>query len=305
MRLVHVLAMVSVGVLTFLLWPETNQNGASLPFVDHLSTIDSIMDQWRNELGDAYPGYRAHCYRVYHFMMVLLANGAAGAVSGVALTPEQEEMVQVAVAHHDIGIWTDPHDDGVGNLDYLAPSVKRALEYLAAAHKPSNWSRPVELMIAEHHKLTTFTKSHLNAPDNGQSSNNNDAHTDIGTDTSGVSVEQLVELVRQADLVDFSLGMVRCGLTRSLVSDVQTHWPNAGFHPAQCWFSSGPSAFNRTSPGSQSTQPAAHDEDVATIFSNKSFHTSIHPTSSGKMYILVYHIDCIIIDHNLNLRIPI
>jgi len=40
----------------------------------------------------------------------------------------------------------------------------------------------------------------------------------------------MIEVFRQADLVDFSLGLVRMGLSRALVSSIREHWPNDGFH---------------------------------------------------------------------------
>ena len=36
--------------------------------------------------------------------------------------------------------------------------------------------------------------------------------------------------VRQGDLVDFSLGIVKCGLAKTVVSRVKDRFPNAGFH---------------------------------------------------------------------------
>ena len=55
----------------------------------------------------------------------------------------------------------------------------------------------------------------------------------------------LVEVFRQGDLVDFSLGLVRFGLPRATVRSVKAQFPNAGFHKgllqlAGGWFAKHP-----------------------------------------------------------------
>jgi hypothetical protein len=40
----------------------------------------------------------------------------------------------------------------------------------------------------------------------------------------------LVEIFRRADLIDFSLGLVRFDLPRSTVKSVRERFPNKGFH---------------------------------------------------------------------------
>ncbi|MBV2092751.1 MAG: hypothetical protein KUF72_17880, partial [Candidatus Thiodiazotropha sp. (ex Ctena orbiculata)] len=42
----------------------------------------------------------------------------------------------------------------------------------------------------------------------------------------------LVEVFRQGDLVDFSLGLLRFGIAKSTVQEVRAAFPNAGFHAA-------------------------------------------------------------------------
>ncbi|MCH2056416.1 MAG: hypothetical protein MK214_07345 [Thalassotalea sp.] len=41
---------------------------------------------------------------------------------------------------------------------------------------------------------------------------------------------ELAEVFRKADLVDFSLGLVKNGVSRSFVKAVKSAIPNAGFH---------------------------------------------------------------------------
>ena len=111
------------------------------------------------------------------------------------LTEEAKEKFIIAAAFHDIGIWT-------GNtVDYLPPSEREAKAYLKEAGK-EEWIKEVVLMISEHHKLRAYKSDHY----------------------------PLVEVFRQADLVDFSLGMVKKGIPNAFVQSVKNTIPNAGFH---------------------------------------------------------------------------
>ena len=40
----------------------------------------------------------------------------------------------------------------------------------------------------------------------------------------------LVEIFRKGDLVDFSLGIFKCGVPRTYIKSVKQTIPNAGFH---------------------------------------------------------------------------
>lgn len=106
---------------------------------------------------------------------------------------DDRKKIILAGCFHDIGIWT------AGTFDYLAPSVVAASRYLDE-NGLANWSSQIGMMIREHHKLRRFR-----------------------TDT-------LTEVFRRGDLVDFSLGMVKCGIPAAHVRDVRTAFPNAGFH---------------------------------------------------------------------------
>jgi hypothetical protein len=57
-------------------------------------------------------------------------------------------------------------------------------------------------MIGEHHKLGKYS---------------DDKNT-------------LIEIFRKGDLVDFSLGFVKCGLPKTYIKSVKKSFPNAGFH---------------------------------------------------------------------------
>lgn len=117
-----------------------------------------------------------------------------------------KQKLMIAAAFHDIGIWT------ANTLDYLPPSVTPAMQYLQEKGL-EGWQEEVGLMITEHHKLSPFTDP----------------------------AYPLVELFRRGDLVDFSLGWVRFGLSRRFVRSLKQTYPNAGFHKrlvqlASRWF---------------------------------------------------------------------
>ena len=108
---------------------------------------------------------------------------------------QEKEKIIIAAAFHDIGIWIE------GTLDYLPPSVPPAMDYLRNRNL-DDWSTEIELMITEHHKVKEYEDSKY----------------------------PLVEVFRKGDLVDFSLGVVKFGLPRSLIKQLKAEFPNAGFH---------------------------------------------------------------------------
>ena len=123
-----------------------------------------------------------------------------------------EEMSKLAIAacFHDIGLWSDH------TVDYLAPSIAQAKRYLAETGR-ENWSEEIALMIEWHHKVRPYRNPQF----------------------------PLVEVFRKGDLVDFSLGLFKCGLPKSLVKEVKAAIPNAGFHRflwkgARDWFAKHP-----------------------------------------------------------------
>lgn len=111
------------------------------------------------------------------------------------VTSEQREKLAIAAAFHDIGLWTDD------TLDYLPPSAVLAAAYLRETGR-EDWVEEVCLMVTEHHKLRPFNDPRY----------------------------PLVEVFRRADLVDFSLGIYRAGLSREFIAGVKARVPNAGFH---------------------------------------------------------------------------
>lgn len=108
---------------------------------------------------------------------------------------EERKKLIIAAAFHDIGIWSD------NTVDYLPPSLKQAREYLKA-NGLEDWTEEIELIINEHHKVRPFKDERY----------------------------PLVEWFRRADLVDFSLGLIKNGVSKSFIDEVKEALPNAGFH---------------------------------------------------------------------------
>lgn len=145
--------------------------------------LDEILDTYQTQLGTQATAYHHHCYRVLNFYTALVGKTADNLNKGA-----------IAIAFHDLGIWTEH------TLDYLKPSVALAQDHLKqTAH--SYWIEDISAMIDNHHKITAFNQ------------------------------KALVEGLRKADWLDVSLGMLHFGLNRQFIEAVQESFPNAGFHP--------------------------------------------------------------------------
>ena len=107
---------------------------------------------------------------------------------------EDIEILSIGAAFHDLGIWTGK------TFDYLEASIDLARQYADIHHLDSEMVDEIEILINEHHKLTRIKKS------------------------------ALAEIFRQADLVDLSLGLIRCGRERIEIRKVRKALPNKGFH---------------------------------------------------------------------------
>lgn len=146
--------------------------------------LEEILGSWKPVIGTDFDAYRNHLYRMIHFCFFLHP-----------CTGDDKEKIIIAACFHDIGIWSD------GTLDYLPPSVARAVEYLAKTGRQA-WTEEITLMIDMHHKLQPFDDPRF----------------------------PLVEVFRKADIADFSMGYIRMGLTADFVAQVQAAFPNTGFH---------------------------------------------------------------------------
>ncbi len=104
-----------------------------------LALLDTLLDTWKPQIGDAFAGYRNHCQRMAAFTLALLPGAS----------DDDRRKIAIAACFHDLGIWSD------GTIDYLPPSSRRARDYLASQGLQA-WTTEVELMIDEHHKLRSF-----------------------------------------------------------------------------------------------------------------------------------------------------
>jgi HD domain len=107
----------------------------------------------------------------------------------------QLEKIATAAAFHDLGIWTDR------TFDYLRPSVRLACAHLISTGR-GEWASEITEMILEHHKISPYRGRR----------------------------HRLVELLRRADWVDVSKGLITFGLPRKLLKEIFSTWPSAGFH---------------------------------------------------------------------------
>ncbi|MEK6283144.1 MAG: hypothetical protein AABN95_22535 [Acidobacteriota bacterium] len=105
------------------------------------------------------------------------------------------EKIATATAFHDMGIWT------AGTFDYLQPSVSLACDHLTSYGK-QEWTSEITEMILEHHKISSYRGNQ----------------------------HWLVEQLRRADWVDVSMGLITFGLSRSIIREILSTWPSAGFH---------------------------------------------------------------------------
>jgi hypothetical protein len=110
--------------------------------------------------------------------------------------PPRDDAVALAAVFHDLGIWSDR------TVDYLPPSVRRLRAAVERSGRRTAEVDEIARMIEMHHKMT---------PCRGDA-------------------DVLVEAFRRADLVDVTFGLVRFGLPRAWVREVQAAFAEAGFH---------------------------------------------------------------------------
>jgi hypothetical protein len=144
---------------------------------------EQLLLPFKPALGADYDKYRNHMYRV--FLNCLLFDSS----------PVNKEKYAIAAVFHDIGIWTNH------TIDYLAPSVEQAKEYLHKTGKQL-WLDEIMLMINWHHKISSYHGPH----------------------------QALVENFRKADWIDVSFGIVHFGKDKKEIRMNRKKIPNLGFH---------------------------------------------------------------------------
>lgn len=111
------------------------------------------------------------------------------------ITDEQSKKLQIAAAFHDIALWT--HD----RVDYLVPSYQDCHQYLEK-HELDKWKQEIQIIIDMHHLLFEYKGPYA----------------------------ELAEVFRKADLIDFSLGLVKNKVDKNFIKQVKKALPNEGFH---------------------------------------------------------------------------
>jgi hypothetical protein len=131
-------------------------------------------------------------YRNHTYRVANLCAALSSSGSDGASEPIQK--IAIAAAFHDLGIWTD------GTFDYLQPSIRAAGAHLVRSGR-EDWTPEITAMILEHHKISAWKGN----------------------------PGWLVEPFRRADWIDVT--RIRTfGLPRSLLREIFSTWPGAGFH---------------------------------------------------------------------------
>jgi hypothetical protein len=191
----------------------------------HHHALDHVLDRHREALGSDYGPYRNHCLRVLSFAAFYLERGRGGSKkeSGPKATAAEVNLMALALAYHDIALWTD------GKLDYLGPSVA-AFEsdlqldlslrdggslrsdgdvgdagILPAALDEAE-AETVRQIILQHHRYTDWKR--------GES----------------IADAALVNAVRKADWADFTMGAMRSDLPVNYLEAAYEAAPPLGFH---------------------------------------------------------------------------
>lgn len=153
--------------------------------------LDELLEQWRGKIGDDWQAYRNHAYRVL--------NLACEYSPGV--TEQEIDLIAIAAAYHDVGIWLDK------TFDYLEPSIIRAQTYLKVCGdfevaQLEGFQELIGEMILNHHRIRA-----VKGPE-----------------------YHLVEAFRKADWCDVSFGRLRQGLPKAKVKAILREFPESGFH---------------------------------------------------------------------------
>jgi len=155
-----------------------------MEILEYDPTIDGVLESWMQRLGTDFAGYRNHVYRVFNYARVLTKDAG-----------RDSEIIAVASAFHDLGVWTH------STLDYLEPSARLATEHVSGDERRTS-ARTIELMIVMHHKLLPY---------HGEA-------------------EQLVEGFRRADRCDLAFGaLFRAGVDRGYARELNARFPDEGF----------------------------------------------------------------------------
>jgi hypothetical protein len=143
--------------------------------------IDSILATYKEAMGADMEKYRNHVYRMFNFALYFNKG-------------EEVELLAIAAAFHDIGIWTDK------TFDYIKPSIALAVEYVNANPQLYISGEKLAQIIDYHHKITR------------------------------VKFNPTAEHFRRADIADLTFGLIRFGMPKALYKQAVLAFPIKGFH---------------------------------------------------------------------------
>lgn len=144
--------------------------------------MDLILNLYKVNLGKYFEQYKNHVYRVFNLALPYLNSD------------KEIEIISVASAFHDLGIWTN------NTFDYIKPSIGLAKQFCVSNHFDASVIMEIWIIIDNHHKLTKIRTS------------------------------KLAEIFRQADLVDLTFGLIPKGRNKNDVRLLRKTFPNKGFH---------------------------------------------------------------------------
>jgi len=139
--------------------------------------VEEILDAHRDHArGDdaGWAGYRGHIYRVLNYARQLETDPG----------DHRDDKLAIAGAFHDLAAFQ--------TLDYLAPSILAQDAWLARTGR-SEWGLELAVVIAEHHRFTSYTGAHA----------------------------RLAEAFRRADLADVSQGLIHPGIPKDFMREVR------------------------------------------------------------------------------------
>jgi hypothetical protein len=149
--------------------------------------LDEILLPYKTMMDQDYEPYRNHCYRVYNLAALLT-------FPEIPPSPEDLKKLAIAIAFHDIGIWT------AHTTDYIDPSVEEALKYCKTINLPSEEADLIAEMIDNHHMFSVY-----------------DGHP-------------LVEGLRKADWIDATMGMRTFGYPNDAIKTIRNEFEVLGFY---------------------------------------------------------------------------
>lgn len=193
--------------------PERLPSNETFPIYTSHAVLDAVLEYHGKEIGEAdYTKYRNHCLRVLSFAGYYIQQYEGYRSSGAktAIPPHIMDVMALALAYHDIGLWT------AGKLNYLEPSVatlNRDFQQNLVLW-PTNFTtmdlETARTIIWQHHKWTHWK------PDADDWGNTVDAAA--------------VNAVRRGDWADATVGLVKSGLPPAFLEQAYNVIPEAGFH---------------------------------------------------------------------------